>query len=178
MENSAQMIFGLVFWGIIIYWFFFRKKGSNEKSMSDILKNDPVLNKLDKKIAELNNRSGQLSPEAQRIFILYDGTYEQKKIWIEEEKAIKKNKIEKYFELGYINTDEKEIYLNKYINLESETYAARTWNEFLTKLDDSLENDKRRDIRKKQTCVFFRSQVSPQQRVSIGNARGTSSTIT
>jgi len=140
MENSAQMIFGLVFWGIIIYWFFFRKKGSNKESMSDILKNDPVLNKLDKDIAELNNRSGQLSHIGRRIDIRYNGTWKEKEDFFQEDKLIQINKIEEYHKLGYIDVVEKENYLGKFITKSN----SSGWFELVEKLDDSLEKDKRR----------------------------------
>jgi hypothetical protein len=140
MENSAQIILGLVFWGIIVFWFISRKKGWDKKSMSDILKNDPVLNKLDKDIAELNNRSGQLSPEAKRIFIRYGGTWKEKEDLFQEEKLIQINKIEEYLELGYIDFSEKENYLDKFITNSN----PLGWFELSEKLDDSLQKDKRR----------------------------------
>lgn len=52
---------------------FFGKK-NKPKDLKTIIDNDPVLKKLDADIAKLNDRSGQLSPEAIAILKRY-GAY-------------------------------------------------------------------------------------------------------
>ena len=52
---------------------FFGKK-NKPKDLKTIIDNDPVLKKLDADIAKLNDRSGQLSPEAIAILKKY-GAY-------------------------------------------------------------------------------------------------------
>lgn len=52
-------------------WFGDKKK---PKDLQSVIDNDPILKKLDADIAKLNNRSGQLSPEAIEILKKY-GAY-------------------------------------------------------------------------------------------------------
>lgn len=52
---------------------FFGKK-NKPKNLQAVIDNDPQLKKIDAEIAKLNNRSGQLSPEFEKILKQY-GAY-------------------------------------------------------------------------------------------------------
>lgn len=52
---------------------FFGKK-NKPKNLQTVIDNDPQLKKIDDEIAKLNNRSGQLSPEFEKILKQY-GAY-------------------------------------------------------------------------------------------------------
>jgi len=160
----------LVLLGGFIGWLLRRKKNANDTlSMEDIVDNDPVLKKLDKDIADLNKAS------ADRMFKKYPYTIEilekngfnpnnlTKEELIEKKRnkinSLKKEKIEKieqYFNNGYINETDKNYYLSSWIENKEEHILEHNfistknlkdtdeeiWGYLLSELDKLLENDR------------------------------------
>ena len=87
METTMQIIIGLILWGII-YWFFLRPKEiKKNQSMTDILKNDPIIKQLDEEIAEINKNSHERmkthDPEWIEMWMHRYVKDEDKKKWID-----------------------------------------------------------------------------------------------
>lgn len=164
METS-EIIIGLIIGVILFFWFSLirPKERKKNQSMTDIIKNDPVLNELDKEIEEINKRSHErmktYDPDWIELLKKLNGSNEDKKNWVDEQKQRRINKIEEYHKLKYINNIEKQKYINDFIENKkthifsnhndvstlnmSDTDTER-WGYLLTKLDGLLENDERR----------------------------------
>lgn len=156
-----------------LYWMYGPKsKGNKNMSLKDIVDNDPVIKSLDKEIEKLNKDA------ADQMFKKYPDTIEilekhglyRNNLTKEELKEKKRNKInslkkektekiEQYFNNGYINETDKNYYLSIYIENKEEYileynsnfYSTKNltdsdeerWGYLLSELDDLLENNKR-----------------------------------
>ena len=155
-----------------LYWMFGPKsKGNKNMSLKDIVDNDPVIKSIDEKIAKLNKDAADQMfkehPYTVEILEKYgynpndltkEELIEKKKNKIDTLKKEKIEKIEQYFNLGYINEKEKQYYINNWIeNKEEHIFPEynfistknlkdtdeETWGYLLSELDDLLENDKK-----------------------------------
>ena len=168
---GIQEIILLVLLGLFIGWLLRPKKNASDTlSMEDIIDNDPVIKKLDKEIGDLNDsadkRMKESLPESTLEILSEYGlsgafTKEQindrKKQRIENEKLEKIEKINNYFREGFISEEEKNEYLNTWIQNKKphnsgEPYYRKSeeltntnedlWSTFLMGLDKLLENDR------------------------------------
>jgi hypothetical protein len=134
-----------------------RKKNVNDTlSMKDIIDNDPIINKLDKEIGDINDRAGKrmketLDPGTLEILSEYglDDTFtkeqinDRKKNRIENFKLSIIEKINTYVKEGYINEDTKKYYINCYIEFKQDDYgdedATKTFNKVA--VDNKIDSD-------------------------------------
>ena len=162
----------LVILGGFIGWLLMPKKNANNTlSMEDIVDNDPVIKELDKRIEDTNrNASERMIIEKPWMKDLLEKNgynpndltkeelIEKKKNKIDTLKKEKIEKIEQYFNLGYINEKEKQYYINNWIeNKEEHIFPEynfistknlkdtdeETWGYLLSELDNLLENNKK-----------------------------------
>jgi hypothetical protein len=153
-----------------LYWMFGPKsKGNKNMSLKDIVDNDPVLNKLDKEIEELNRNASERMikehPYTVEILEKYgfnpnnltkEELIEKKRNKINSLKKEKIEKIEQYFNNGYINETDKNYYLSSWIENKEEHILEHNfistknlkdtdeeiWGYLLSELDKLLENDR------------------------------------
>jgi hypothetical protein len=156
-----------------LYWMYGPKsKGNINMSLKDIVENDPVIKELDKEIEDLNRNASERMikeyPDTVEILEKYgfnpnnltkEELIEKKRGKINGLKKEKIEKIEQYFNNGYINENDKNYYLISWIeNKEDHLFPEHnfistknlkdtdeeTWGYLLSELDKLLENDKRR----------------------------------
>ena len=147
MNNiGIQEFILLVLLGLFIGWLLRPKKNATDTlSMEDIIDNDPVINKLDKEIGDINDRADKRMKETldeSQLEILSEyglsGAFtkeqvnDRKKNRIENFKLSIIEKINTYVKEGYINEDTKKYYINCYIEFKQDDYgdedATKTFN--------------------------------------------------
>ena len=162
----------LVILGGFIGWLLMPKKNANNTlSMEDIVDNDPVIKELDKRIEDINKKASERmiieKPWMKDLLekngynpndLTKEELIEKKKNKIDTLKKEKIEKIEQYFNLGYINEKEKQYYINNWIeNKEEHIFPEynfistknlkdtdeETWGYLLSELDNLLENNKK-----------------------------------
>ena len=158
----------LVILGGFIGWLLMPKKNANNTlSMEDIVDNDPVIKELDKRIEDINKKASERmiieKPWMKDLLekngynpndLTKEELIEKKKNKIDTLKKEKIEKIEQYFNLGYINEKEKQYYINNWIeNKEEHIFPEynfistknlkdtdeETWGYLLSELDNLLE---------------------------------------
>ena len=172
MNNiGIQEFLLLVLLGLFIGWLLRSKKNGNDTiSMEDIVDNDPVIKSIDEKIAKLNKDAADQMfkehPYTVEILEKYgfnpnnltkEELIEKKRNKINSLKKEKIEKIEQYFNNGYINETDKNYYLSSWIeNKEEHMFPEHNfistknlkdtdeeiWGYLLSELDKLLENDR------------------------------------
>lgn len=161
----------LVILGGFIGWLLMPKKNANNTlSMEDIVDNDPVIKELDKRIEDINKKASERmiieKPWMKDLLekngynpndLTKEELIEKKRNKINSLKKEKIEKIEQYFNNGYINETDKNYYLSSWIENKEEHILEHnfistknlkdtdeeTWGYLLSELDNLLENNKR-----------------------------------